>query len=161
MPKTQNNIISAWRCRSISDSVTDGTNEASLKPIVCTGKLMLKHFPYYPQNILSLFCQRYTNVDFKISSYLPVKLVLLLKSRLIFNIFYCFCMFVGIGIFLHEILRNKNAKFPGYYFCMNTTIYGDFQICISVPLNNSALIKSSKVSLQGLFPKTFIRPVIR
>ena len=29
----------------------------------------------------------------------------------------------------------KNAKFPGYYFYMNLNILGDFQICISVPLN--------------------------
>ena len=26
--------------------------------------------------------------------------------------------------------------FSAYYFCMNTKIYGDFQICISVPLSN-------------------------
>ena len=34
-----------------------------------------------------------------------------------------------------RILRIKNAKFSGYCFYMNTNIYGDFQICISVPLN--------------------------
>ena len=28
----------------------------------------------------------------------------------------------------------KNAKFSGYYFDMNLNIWGDFQICISVPL---------------------------
>ena len=33
-----------------------------------------------------------------------------------------------------RILRIKNAKFPGYCFYTNTNIYGDFQICISVPL---------------------------
>ena len=31
----------------------------------------------------------------KFSSYAPVKLVFFLKSRLIFNISYCFCMFVN------------------------------------------------------------------
>ena len=36
-----------------------------------------------------------------------------------------------------RILRIKNAKFSGCYFYMNTNIYGDFQICISVPLTNS------------------------
>ena len=30
---------------------------------------------------------------------------------------------------------------------------------VTILLNNSALTKSSKVSLQGLFPKTFVRPV--
>ena len=33
-----------------------------------------------------------------------------------------------------RILRIKNAKFSGYYFYKNTTIQGDFQIYISVPL---------------------------
>ena len=31
--------------------------------------------------------------------------------------------------------NSKNAKFSGYYFYVNTDIEGDFQICISVPLN--------------------------
>ena len=34
-----------------------------------------------------------------------------------------------------RILRTKNAKFSGYYFYLKTNIQGDFQICISVPLN--------------------------
>ena len=33
-----------------------------------------------------------------------------------------------------RILRTKNAKFSGYYFYLNTDIWGDFQIYISVPL---------------------------
>ena len=33
-----------------------------------------------------------------------------------------------------ETSKAKNAKFLGYYFYMNTNIWGDFQICISVPL---------------------------
>ena len=32
-----------------------------------------------------------------------------------------------------RILKIKNAKFSGHYFYMNLNIYGDFQICISVP----------------------------
>ena len=28
----------------------------------------------------------------------------------------------------------KNASFSGYHFHMNTSLQGDFQICISVPL---------------------------
>ena len=34
-----------------------------------------------------------------------------------------------------KISRTKNAKFSEYYFYLNTNIYGDFQICISVPLS--------------------------
>ena len=36
----------------------------------------------------------------------------------------------------------KNAKFPGYYFDMNLNIWGDFQICISVPLKKEAANQS-------------------
>ena len=28
----------------------------------------------------------------------------------------------------------QNAKFVGFYFNMNTSVWGDFRICISVPL---------------------------
>ena len=35
------------------------------------------------------------------------------------------------------ILTIKNANFPGYYFYMNKNVYGDFQICISVPLSGA------------------------
>ena len=35
-----------------------------------------------------------------------------------------------------RILTIKNAKLSGYYFYMNLNIWGDFQICISVPLIN-------------------------
>ena len=34
-----------------------------------------------------------------------------------------------------RILKIQNAKFSGYYFHMNTNMWRDFQICISVPLN--------------------------
>ena len=36
-----------------------------------------------------------------------------------------------------RILRIKNAKFSGYCFYMNTNIWGDFQICVSVTLKAS------------------------
>ena len=35
---------------------------------------------------------------------------------------------------MSRIPRIKDAKFFGYYFYMNTSIEGDFQIYISVPL---------------------------
>ena len=35
-----------------------------------------------------------------------------------------------------RILRIQGAKFSGYYFYMYTSIWGDFQICISVPLKS-------------------------
>ena len=37
----------------------------------------------------------------------------------------------------------KNAKLPGYYFYMNLNIWGNFQICISVPLKKLILKKVS------------------
>ena len=33
-----------------------------------------------------------------------------------------------------KILTIKNPKFSGYYFYTNLNVWGDFQICISVPL---------------------------
>ena len=36
-----------------------------------------------------------------------------------------------------RIIRIKNAKFSRYCFHMNTNIYGDFQICISVNLKET------------------------
>ena len=33
------------------------------------------------------------------------------------------------------ILMIKKGKFSGYYFYMNLNIWGDFQICISVPVS--------------------------
>ena len=38
-----------------------------------------------------------------------------------------------------RILKIKNAKYSGYCFYMNTNIYRDFQICISVPLTSFVL----------------------
>ena len=46
-----------------------------------------------------------------------------------------------------RILRIKNVKFLGYCFCMNTNIWGDFQICISVPLK-----EVSYLSWQNTYP---------
>ena len=42
-----------------------------------------------------------------------------------------------------RIITIKNVKFSGYYFYMNLNIWGDFQICISVPL--SALYIESSI----------------
>ena len=38
------------------------------------------------------------------------------------------------GVNKSIIVMIKNAKFSGYYFYKNSNIFGDFQICISVPL---------------------------
>ena len=41
-----------------------------------------------------------------------------------------------------RILMMKNAKFSRYYFYLNTNLYGDFQIRISVSLNGLQLLVS-------------------
>ena len=41
-----------------------------------------------------------------------------------------------------RILKSKNAKLSGYYFGINQNIYRDFQIHISVPLNEFLLVYS-------------------
>ena len=38
------------------------------------------------------------------------------------------------------ILTIKNVKFSGYHFYINLNIWGDSQICISVPLINDGLL---------------------
>ena len=42
-----------------------------------------------------------------------------------------------------RILRNQNARLSGHYFYMNTKMWRDFQICISVPLTDFFLMKLS------------------
>ena len=39
-----------------------------------------------------------------------------------------------LRVYNSRILRNKNAKFSGYYLCMNRNIKEGFQIFINVPL---------------------------
>ena len=68
-----------------------------------------------------------------------MKVVNLLKSRLIFNIFYCFGMFVNkiSHISRAHISKSKmyfNVKSSTYYFHMKTKTLADFEMCISVPL---------------------------
>ena len=72
-------------------------------------------------------------------SYLPVKFVFSLKSRLLFNVFYFFCMFVNkhsryVKCTYLKRERCYNVQSAWYYFYMKTNILQDFHICISVPL---------------------------
>ena len=70
----------------------------------------------YKHNSLKIF----HSLSQEFSSYLPVKFVYFVKSRLFFNI--------------SRISKIQNAKFFEYCFYMNTNIQGNFQIRISVPL---------------------------
>ena len=47
-----------------------------------------------------------------------------------------------------RILKIQNANFSGYYFYMNTNIWRDFQICISVPLTWVLFQYESKVTVR-------------
>ena len=44
-----------------------------------------------------------------------------------------------------RILTIKNAKFSGFYFYMNLNLWGDFQICISVPLKSHFFISPESI----------------
>ena len=60
-----------------------------------------------------------------------------LKSRLIFNIFYCFSMFVNKVLCIsraHISKRSFNVISSTYCFHMKTKIWAGFQNCISVHL---------------------------
>ena len=54
-----------------------------------------------------------------------------------------------LWVYNSRILKNKNAKFPGYYFGMDANILGDFKICISVPLRNELgeMLKHSQLCI--------------
>ena len=71
------------------------------------------------------------------SSYSPVKFTYFLKSRLLFNILYCFCMFVNkhfAYLWCTYLKKWKcyNAQSTLYYFYTKTNLLQDFHICISV-----------------------------
>ena len=72
---------------------------------------------------------------------LLLKFVNFLKTRLIFNIFYCFWMFLN-KLFTY-LMRAYLKKYWTYYFPMKTKTLGDFQICISVPLTKNESLKSN------------------
>ena len=44
--------------------------------------------------------------------------------------------FTNFPLYNSRIPRIKNTDFSGYHLYLNTNILGDFQICISVPLNS-------------------------
>ena len=54
-----------------------------------------------------------------------------------------------------RILTIKNAKFSGYYFYMNLNIWGDSQICISVPLIYLKFTENVALHDQELISKIF------
>ena len=56
-----------------------------------------------------------------------------LKSRVLFNIFCCFCMFVKK--YVSKSKQCYNAKPLAYYFYVKTKLLVDFHICIGVPLS--------------------------
>ena len=66
--------------------------------------------------------------------------------------------FANFTVINSRILSIKKAKFSGYYFYMNTNIYGYFQICISVPLTpvgppffTRTFFEIHNVSLENIF----------
>ena len=86
----------------------------------------------------------------KFSSYLLVKFVNSLKSRLIFNIFCCFWVFVTNSSHISRVHISKikscfNLKFSTYYFHMKTKILSDFQICISASLSSLHCVESFQI----------------
>ena len=51
-----------------------------------------------------------------------------------------------------RILTSKNAKFSGYSFDMNLNIWGDFHICISLPLRRKFFEKSNHRASHDVLP---------
>ena len=59
-----------------------------------------------------------------------------------------------------KILRIKNAKFSGYLFYVKTNIYGDFQICISVPLSSISFCCTVNFCCRYSFPLIIVYFII-
>ena len=75
------------------------------------------------------------------SSYSPLKFVFFLKSRLLFNVLYCFCMFVNKHFAnlkcSYENCYNEmcyKVQSAWSYFYTKKNVLQDFHICMSVPL---------------------------
>ena len=56
------------------------------------------------------------------------------SNRISYKLSYFLRKIQTLRVNKSRILTIKNAKFSGYYFYMNFTIWEDFQICISIPL---------------------------
>ena len=86
---------------------------------------------------------------------MPVKFVNFLRSRLIFNIFYCS---EYLKTNFSHISRMNNSKSKSFfnvkpstnYFHTKTKILPDFQICISVPLSDVFLWRKCHFQLKQL-----------
>ena len=61
------------------------------------------------------------------------------------------------SFFYFSRIRIKNVEFPGYCFYMNTNIYGDFQICMGVPLTDSIKVVRAYLGLKIIFSFHFIQ----
>ena len=87
--------------------------------------------------------------SYEFPSYLPVKFVFFLKSRLLFSVFYCFCVFVNkhfiiSGVHISKNEQNHHAKPSAYHFYVKTEVSVDFYICSSVPL---IILNSKQISI--------------
>ena len=86
--------------------------------------------------ILKEYPENFAFVILRILELFTCKFVNFLKSELIFNISYSFCMCT----YLKKIKVCFNVKSPTYYFYVRTKILADFQICISVPLKKTHVL---------------------
>ena len=96
-------------------------------------------------------------IPWKFRNLKPVTFEFFLKSRLLFNIFYCFCMFVNKHFIYLECIISKikqcyNAKPSAYYFYVKKKILVDFHTCISVPLSDYKFfyLTSTSKSIQAI-----------
>ena len=82
------------------------------------------------------------------------------NNRICYKLAYFLRKIQTLRVNNSRILPIKNAKLSGYYFYMNLNMWGDFQICISVPLSfpvNDDCMKIANVAeLSFLHPKRSI-----
>ena len=117
-------LFRVYSGRFLSYSKKISQNEHSLSLVVISLSLVVIRCPSLYHRLSLVVTRRITRLSFyKLSKQQnKLKSSLLLKkstNMLRANIL--------------RILRIQNAKFSGYYFYMNTNIWRNFQICISVP----------------------------
>ena len=88
----------------------------------------------YPVNTRRLFYACKTSVNLIEVATLYRRLIVVGKTSCVYRVFRFTHYLQTSRANNSRILMIKNANFSGYCFYMNTNVWVDFQICISVPL---------------------------
>ena len=103
----------------------------------------MKRSVYVWVHVKTIYLENFTLLIVRILK-LPVKIVFFFKCNLLFNIFYCFSVFV-----------NNHFRYLRCEFYVKTKIFVDFQNCISVPLKIVSEIMKSFSSMLNIMIRNY------